>query len=158
MLAMPMMAGLPLARTTPPLGDGMMVAVGAIMARTMVVGEECRMSRGVRATRIITNLTSVAALAAAILVAGTTVAVVAVALAIPATITSSKSEAMRILRSIVRIVGVVHRRQPLYLRQEGGANRPTMLEVVPWLDLTRQCILPELDDMAMLALFRLPLA
>lgn len=33
-----------------------------------------------------------------------------------------------------------------------------MLEVVPWLDLTRQCILPELDDMAMLALFRLRLA
>lgn len=139
----------------------LMLVVGVIMARKMGVGAECRMSRGVRATRTITNLTLVAvalAAAAAILVAGTTVVVVAVALAISATITSSKSEAMRIHRPIVQIVGVVHRRQPLHLRQEGGANRPTMLEVVPWLDLTRQCILPELDDIAMLALSRLRLA
>ena len=53
-----------LVRTTPPLGDGMMIlvlvltlVVGVITARAMVVGEECRMSRGVRATRIIANPT-----------------------------------------------------------------------------------------------------
>ena len=56
------MAILALVRTTPPLGDGMMMlvlvlAVGVITARAMVVGEECRMSRGVRATRIIANPT-----------------------------------------------------------------------------------------------------
>ena len=155
MLASPMMAGLPLARTTPPLGDGMMPIT---TARTTVLGEECRTSRGVRATRTIANPTLVAVMAAAMPIAGTT-AVLVVALAIPATITLPKqSEAMRIHRSMVQIVGAVHRRQPLQLHQEGGANRPTMPGVVPWLDLTRQCILPELEDMAMLVLPRLRLA
>lgn len=153
-------------RTTPPLGDGMMpilAVVGATTAWTMVLGEECRMSRGVRAIRTIANPTLVAVLeaVAAILAAGTTVVLVVmvvVALAIPATITLPKqSEAMRIHRSIVQIAGVVHHRQPLQLHQEDGANRLTMPEVVPWLDLTRRCILPELDDMAILALPRLRL-
>ena len=91
-----------LVRTTPPLGDGMLIlvlvlvlvlvlAVGVITARAMVVGEEYRMSRGVRATRIIANPT----LAAAMPIAGTTVVVVAALAIMPATITLSKiSEAM----------------------------------------------------------------
>ena len=148
---------IPVVRTTPPLGDGMMPIT---TARTTVLGEECRTSRGVRATRTIANptLAMVLAAVAATPIAGTT-AVLVVALAIPATITLPKqSEAMRIHRSIVQIVGAVHRRQPLQLHQEGGANRPTMPGVVPWLDLTRQCILPELEDMAMLVLPRLRLA
>ena len=111
-----------LVRTTPPLGDGMMIlvlvvvlVVGVITARTIVAGEECRMSRGVRATRTIADPTLAMILAAAIpiLVAGTTTVVVW-ALAMPATITlSRKSEAMRMHRSIVQIIGVAHRRQPL---------------------------------------------
>lgn len=91
-----------LVRTTPPLGEGMVMlvlvlvlAVGVITARAMVVGEECRMSRGVRATRIIANPTLTVVLAAAMPIAGIIVVVVAALAIMPATITLSKiSEAM----------------------------------------------------------------
>ena len=165
MIGMPMMAGL---RTMPQLGDGtiaimVVVVVVAIMARAMIVvaGEEeecrgrfrrCRMSRGVRAIRTITNptLAVVSAMASAMVAETTVVVVLVAASTIPATITLSTSEGMRICPSTVPIVGVEHHRQPLHLHQADGANRLVMPEVVPLLDLTRQCTLPALGDMAML--------
>ena len=169
MMGMPMMAGL---RTMSQLGDGTMpmvvVVVVAIMARAMIVvaGEEeeeeeeecrgrfrrCRMSRGVRAILTITNptLVVVSPMASAMVAETTVVVVLVAASTILATITLSKSEGMRIRPSTVHIVGVVHQQQPLHLHQADGANRLVMPEVVPLLDLTRQCTLPALGDMAML--------